>query len=266
MHAEKARNPSRSISLMCRVLGVSRSGFYDWRRRLAGSPSPRAAEEHALLEQITALHTQYGAYGSPRIHQELLRAGARAGRHRVARLMRDNGIVAVRGKRKSRPRAAPPVRRPEIKDLVHRIFDRPRPDMLWFTDLTMIKTGEGYLRAAVIMDACSRRVISWATADHETPETAYRALRDAIALRKPPPRCIIHSDRGYQGGFNRSSQHLDHGGLRWGVVGSRCRRHRWVRGGSGQRIGRCGHRCVHRGGRSRLGRCSGIFGGRSRWV
>lgn len=198
MHAEKARNPSRSISLMCRVLGVSRSGFYDWQRRLAGPPSPRAAEEHALLEQITALHTQYGAYGSPRIHQELLRAGARAGRHRVARLMRDNGIVAIRGKRKSRPRAAPPVRRPEIKDLVHRIFDRPRPDMLWFTDLTMIKTGEGYLRAAVIMDACSRRVISWATADHETPETAYRALRDAIALRKPPPRCIIHSDRGYQ--------------------------------------------------------------------
>jgi len=183
---------------MCRVLGASRSGFYDWRRRLAEAPSPRAAEEHALLEQITALHAQHGAYGSPRIHQELLRTGTRAGRHRVARLMRDNGIVAVRGKRKSRPRAAPPVRRPEIKDLVHRIFDRPRPNMLWFTDLTVIKTGQGYLRAAVIMDACSRRVISWATADHETPDTAYRALRDAITLRKPPPRCIIHSDRGYQ--------------------------------------------------------------------
>ncbi|MFE0028837.1 IS3 family transposase, partial [Amycolatopsis sp. NPDC059021] len=184
--------------MMCRILDVSRSGFYDWRRRLTGPPSPRAAQDRVLLDQITALHTQLGSYGSPRIHRELIRANVQVGRHRVARLMRENGIVATRGKRKARPRAAPPVRRPEVKDLVHRIFDRPRPNMLWFTDLTMIKTGQGYLRAAVIMDAHSRRVISWATADHETPNTAYTALRDAIALRKPPPQCIVHSDRGYQ--------------------------------------------------------------------
>lgn len=112
--------------------------------------------------------------------------------------MRENDIRAIRGKPKTKPRAAPPIRRPEIKDLVRRIFDRPRPNMLWFTDLTMIRTGQGCLRAAVIIDAHSRRVLSWATADHETPNTAYTALRDAIALRKPPSRCIIHSDRGYQ--------------------------------------------------------------------
>lgn len=183
---------------MCRVLDVSRSGFYDWKRRLTGPPSPRAVEDRVLLEQITKLHAELGSYGSPRIHQELIRADVRVGRHRVARLMRENDIRAIRGRRKTKPRAAPPIRRPEIKDRVRRIFDRPRPNMLWFTDLTMIKTGQGYLRAAVIIDAHSRRVISWAAAGHETPNTAYTALRDAIALRKPPPHCIIHSDRGYQ--------------------------------------------------------------------
>jgi putative transposase len=184
--------------MMCRVLRVSRSGFYDWRRRLTGPPSPRVVADRVLLEHITVLHSRLGSYGSPRIHQELVRADVRVGRHRVARLMRDNEIRAVRGKRRAKPRSAPPVRRPEIKDLVRRIFDRPRPNMLWFTDLTMIRTGQGFLRAAVIIDAHSRRVISWATAEHETPHTAYIALRDAITLRKPPPRCIIHSDRGYQ--------------------------------------------------------------------
>lgn len=184
--------------MMCRVLRVSRSGFYDWRRRLAGPSSPRAVEDRALLERIVDLHHRLGSYGSPRIHQELLRADVAVGRHRVARLMRENEIRAVRGKHRTKPGSAPPVRRPEIKDLVRRIFDRPRPNMLWFTDLTMIRTGQGFLRAAVIIDAFSRRVISWATADHETPHTAYTALRDAITLRKPPPRCIIHSDRGYQ--------------------------------------------------------------------
>lgn len=183
---------------MCRVLGVSRSGFYDWRRRLAGPPSARAVADRAVLEEIIRLHARLGAYGSPRLHRELVAANLPVGRHRVARLMREHGIVAVRGKPKARPRAAPPSRRPEIKDWVRRIFDRPRPNMLWFTDLTMIKTGQGFLRAAVILDAHSRRVISWAADDHETPNTAYTALKTAIATRKPPPGCIIHSDRGYQ--------------------------------------------------------------------
>lgn len=182
---------------MCRVLGVSRSGFYDWRRRL-DEPSPRTVEDRALLARIVAVNTEFGAYGSPRIHQVLRQSKVRVGRHRVARLMQANNIRAMRGKPKTKPRTAPAVRRPEIKDLVHQIFDPPRPNMVWFTDLTMIKTWQGHLRAAVVIDAHSRRVISWAAADHETPETVYTALRDAIALRKPPRGCIIHSDRGYQ--------------------------------------------------------------------
>lgn len=183
---------------MCRVLGVSRSGFYDWRRRQAGPLTGRAAQDLVLLEQIELVHGRCRAYGSPRVHRELVVAQVRVGRHRVARLMRANDIKAVRGPRKGHARTAPAVRRPEIVDLVRRVFDPPGPNRVWFTDLTMIRTGQGWLRAAVVLDAHSRRVISWATGDGETPETAYRALRDAIALRQPPAGCVIHSDRGYQ--------------------------------------------------------------------
>jgi putative transposase len=116
----------------------------------------------------------------------------------VARLMRLHGIRAVRGKPKSRPRSAPPARRPEVVDLVHRDFTATAPNRLWFTDLTVIRTAEGFLRAAVILDAYNRQILSWATDNHETPKTALRALREAIAIRHPPSGCIIHSDRGYQ--------------------------------------------------------------------
>lgn len=112
--------------------------------------------------------------------------------------MRLHGIRALRGKPKSRPRSAPPARRPEVVDLVRRRFTATAPDRLWFTDLTVIRTGEGFLRAAVILDAYNRQVISWATDNYETPKTALRALREAIAIRHPPSGCIIHSDRGYQ--------------------------------------------------------------------
>jgi len=183
---------------MCRVLGVSRSGYYDWVKRVAGAPTGRATADQALLLEIRAIHDQFGFYGAPRVHRELLRRRHHAGRHRVARLMRANDIRARRGKVKSRPRAAPPSRRPEVVDLVQRRFTASAPDRLWFTDLTMIRTGQGWLRAAVILDAFNREVISWAVANYETPATAMTALKDAIRIRRPAPGCVIHSDRGYQ--------------------------------------------------------------------
>jgi putative transposase len=112
--------------------------------------------------------------------------------------MRAEGIRARRGKIKSRPRSAPPKRRPEVGDLVRRNFIGEAPNRIWFTDLTMIRTGQGMLRAAVILDSYNREVISWAVADHETPATVMRALEEAIRIRRPAPGCIIHSDRGYQ--------------------------------------------------------------------
>jgi putative transposase len=167
-------------------------------KRLNGPVSARAAEELALLEEIRTIHEKFRFYGSPRVHRELVRRSRRVGRHRVARLMHANGISAHRGKIKSRPRSAPPKRRPEIGDLVKRQFVGEAPDRIWFTDLTMIRTGQGMLRAAVILDSHNREVISWAVADHETPSTVMTALSEAIAIRRPPAGCIIHSDRGYQ--------------------------------------------------------------------
>jgi putative transposase len=186
------------ISTLCRVLGVSRSGYYDWLRRLSGPLTGRAAQDAELLAAIQAVHERFRYYGSPRVYRELLANQHHVGRHRVARLMRANGIRACRGKIKSQPRSAPPTRRPEVADLVRRSFAAEGPNQLWFTDLTQIRTGEGWLFAAVIEDAFNREIISWATAEHDTPKTVIRALTDAIKVRRPSPGCIIHSDRGYQ--------------------------------------------------------------------
>jgi putative transposase len=198
IQAEKAKDPEAQVAVMCRVLGVSRSGYYDWCRRGQRPTSGRLAENLALIDQIRRVHEQFRYYGSPRIRAELLAAHPRLGRHRVARLMQANGIRANRGKVKGRKRAAPPSRRPEIIDLVQRDFHADAQNAVWFTDITQIRTGQGWLYAALILDAFNREVITWAVAGHDTPNTALNALRDAIKTRRPPPGCIIHSDRGYQ--------------------------------------------------------------------
>ena len=182
---------------MCQVLAVSRSGYYDWQRRTDGPPVGRAAEDLHLLEAIRRIHSDFGYYGSPRVHQALLADGHHVGRHRVARLMRLHGIRSCRGKPR-RPRSVPPRRRPEITDRVRRDFRVYAPDTVWFSDLTQIRTGQGWIYAAVVLDAFNREVISWSVADHDTPKTPILAISDALKIRRPPPGCVIHSDRGYQ--------------------------------------------------------------------
>jgi putative transposase len=193
----KVADPEARVAILCRVLGVSRSGYYDWLRRL-DEPARRAVEDLALVQEIRLIHARFGYYGSPRVHRELLARDHHVGRHRVARLMRINGIRAARCKIKSRARAAPPSRRPEVVDLVRRDFRVDAPDALWFTDVTQIRTGEGRLWAAVVLDAFNREVVSWATAAQESPKTALAALQNALRARRPPPGCVVHSDRGYQ--------------------------------------------------------------------
>ena len=144
---------------MCRVLGVSRSGYYAWVARLA-VPSARARNDQVLLAEIRDIHARFAYYGSPRVHRELLARDHHVGRHRVARLMRMHGIRAARCKIKSRARAAPPARRPEVGDLVKRRFQADVPDRVWFTDVTQIRTGQGRVWAAVILDAFNREVVS----------------------------------------------------------------------------------------------------------
>lgn len=199
-----------SITVICRLLRVSTSGYYDWRKRMSQPPSGRAAADAQLIEQIRLIHGRFAYYGAPRIRHALAAQQIIAGRHRIARLMRLHGLQAQRGKPKSRPRSAPPSRRPDITDRVQRRFNAPAADRLWFTDLTVIRTGEGFLHAAVVLDAYNREVISWSTSDYETPKTVMTALREAIAIRRPTAGCVIHSDRGYQftsGDWNELAQH-----------------------------------------------------------
>ena len=183
---------------MCQVLGVSRSGYYDWCKRQAREPSARDLEDQVLLAEIRQINLRFKYYGYPRIHRELLARGHHVGRHRVAKLMHSHGIRACRGRVYRNHRTAPPVRRPEVVDLVRRDFTSPLPDRLWFTDITQIRTDEGWLYVAVILDAFNRAVISWAVDDIDNPRTAKRALVEAVTARRPQAGCILHSDRGYQ--------------------------------------------------------------------
>lgn len=198
IHAEKERNPDLSLVTACRILGVSRSGFYAWRIRLGGPPSSRQHENLLLLEEIRSIHHEFPAYGSPRVCHELRHRGRTVGVHRVARLMQTNGIKACRGIPKARPRSAPPRRRPEVPDLVRRRFKVDRPNLLWCIDVTQIRTRQGWLYAAVVIDAYSRMIISWTTSNLRPGIMAVDALDAAIRIRRPSPGGIVHSDRGYQ--------------------------------------------------------------------
>ena len=190
--AEQART---SVVQLCRVLGVSTSGFYAWRQR---APSGHTRADAVLRECIRGVHAQsHGTYGAPRVHAELRAAGTRVGKKRVARLMRTAALVGRCPKRFRRttisdPTAALPA------DLVRRAFRVDAPDHLWVADITYVRTWEGWLYLAVILDAFSRRVVGWALADHLRTELAAAALRMALTSRQPAPGLIHHSDRGSQ--------------------------------------------------------------------
>jgi putative transposase len=183
----------------------------------------------------------------------------------VAAVMAEHGWAGRKApRRRSLTRQG---RRPVAPDLVNRRFWANRPDQLWCGDVTYIDTGEGRLYLATVLDLCSRRLLGYAMSDHHDAALTEAALAMAVTTRAGECRdtrgVVFHTDRGSEGGFNWSSQHLEFGGVRWEEpgVGRWCRR---VRGGSGRRIGRCGRRCVHRVGLSRLVRCSGSSGGGSR--
>ena len=256
---EAEKKGRRNVKRACELLKVSRAAFY---AHLKG-PSRRGQDDAILAGEIQAVHEESkGRYGAPRVHAELRRRGCRHGRKRVARLMRQSGIAgraARRWKKTTIPGPAAAAR----TDRIRRDFtsDASRLDSRWCGDITYIRTWEGWLFLATVIDIASRRVVGYAMADHLRTSLVADALGNAVAARDPDPGVIFHSDRGCQGGFNRSSQHLDHGGSRWDAVGSSCRSRRRVHVGSGQRIGRCVHRCVHLAGLSPHVRCNGSSGG-----
>ena len=191
--AEKARTP---VSMQCRLLGVSRSGYYDWARR---APSDRALSDAWLLEKIKSIHAgNRGVYGARRIHAELrLADGIRVGRKRVERLMRQAAISGlIRRKRGKTTIRVPGVR--VADDLVARRFRPAAPNVLWVADITYLRSWEGWLYLAAIQDAYSRRIVGWAMADHMRAELVVDALQMALARRRPAPGLIHHSDQGSQ--------------------------------------------------------------------
>lgn len=183
------------VSVMCTVLQVSRSGYYDWAGR---SESARAASDRTLAAEIRAAHEgSRGRYGSPRIHAELHAQGRRVGRKRVARLMRGMGLAARR-KRRFRRTTDSVHSLPVAPNLLGRNFAADAPDRVWLADLTYIWTAEGWLYLAVVLDLFSRRVVGWSMADHLGHELALAALDMAIACQQPAPGLVHHSDRGVQ--------------------------------------------------------------------
>lgn len=183
--------------LLCRLLEVSRSGFYGWVRSI-GRRSARDESNAALTAKIAEAHDRSrGTYGSPRIHEELWAGGSHVGRNRVARLMKEQGLHGCR----PRPfRATTDSRHgePIAPNLLERDFAPAGPDQVWASDITYIRTWEGWMYLAVVIDLWSRRVIGWSMADHMRTELALDALEMAVGQRVPEPNLIHHSDRGSQ--------------------------------------------------------------------
>ena len=183
-----------SIRAMCRVLEVSASGYYAWRRRVM---SVRATEDEHLQQRIRTIHLlSRQTYGAPRIHAELQEQGTHVGRKRVARLMKAcflRGITrrksTVTTRRDRSARLAP--------DLVDRQFAANKPDVLWVADITYVPTWAGFLYLAVVLDVWSRKIVGWAMATHLRTSLVSRALNMAIAQRRPTG-VIHHSDQGCQ--------------------------------------------------------------------
>lgn len=184
---------------MCRHFGLSRQGYQAWVRRQAAGPSVRQRSDDELLEAIVAAYTaSRGRYGVPRVHAELRRQGWQVGKNRVARLMAENDLAGRDGRPpKPRTTIADPAATP-APNLLNRDFDPPAPDTAWVTDITYLRTAEGFLFLAAIIDCYSRLVVGWAVADHMRTDLCLAALDDAVGRRRPGRGLIHHSDQGCQ--------------------------------------------------------------------
>jgi len=250
------------VRVMCDALGVSPSSYYAWRSR---PESPRKIANRELLVDIRRVHTDHrGRYGAPRIHAELRAEGRTASRKRVERIMRRHGIRARVPRRYRVCTTDSKHSLPVAANLLDRNFVAEKPNQVWLADITYIPTGEGWLYLAVILDLFTRKVVAWAMREHMRAELTMAALTMAIQRRRPGPGLIHHSDRGSQGGFKGSSQHLDEG-LRW-ALGSGARMgpgevfcdRRVGQGWRGVRIGGGSGRRSRRAWRVRTPRAAGV--------
>jgi putative transposase len=192
VNANQAELPVRT---MCKVLGVSSSGYYAWACR---APSKRAMEDVVLTERIRAIHIASDEnYGSPNIHAELRDEGTRIGRKRVARLMRQAHIRGVSRRRSDVVTTRRDKKQRPAPDLVNRCFTAEGPNQLWVADITYVPTWAGFIFLAIVLDVWSRRIVGWAIGEQMTAELVLAALNMAIAQRRPTD-VIHHSDQGSQ--------------------------------------------------------------------
>lgn len=190
----KAHQDFYPVTTLCRVLGVSTSGYYAWRYR---PPSARSQANAILCRRIEAIHQwSDGTYGTPRIYDHLRDEGVYVSRKRIARLLRMAGLQGV----SRRPRIKTTRRQPDARkapDLVQRDFTASEPNQLWVADITYIPTWAGFVYLAVVLDVWSRRIVGWAMAAHLRTELVLDAFNMAIGQRKPE-QVIHHSDQGSQ--------------------------------------------------------------------
>ncbi len=181
--------------MMCRLLSVARSGYYDWLKK---PESDRTIEDKRLLRLIRAsFAASQGEYGAPRVFLDLREAGETCSKHRVARLTRENNIRAQPGYRTRRYVAGKPAEL--IPDLVKRNFEVSKPNRVWVSDITYIRTWEGWLYLAIVMDLFSRKIVGWATRQTIHRDLVLDAVLKAVKERHPQEP-IIHSDQGSQYG------------------------------------------------------------------
>lgn len=191
----KANENRFCTGMMCRLLSVSRSGYYAWKRR---PPSGREQARWLLTVEVKRVFDdEKGRSGAPRIARRLQDEGKVAGRHRVARIMRDNGWRA-KAARKYKATTNSKHSLPVAPNLLEQDFSAVKPDQKWVSDITYIWTDEGWLYLAVVLDLYSRRVIGWAIAERMAATLVCDALIMALWNRKMPAGVIVHSDRGSQ--------------------------------------------------------------------
>ena len=198
------------VRLMCRALAVSAAGYYAWRTR---PESPRSASARTVLSAIRVIHRESReTYGSPSIWDALIKQGHRIGEHRVARLMRQDGIRAKTVK-KWRATTQSNHRLPVAENTLNRQFTVTQPNRVWAGDLTYVWTTEGWLYLAVVLDLYSRLVIGWAMGSRLAVELAEQALAMALANRNPRAGLLHHSDRGSQDAAHRYQRLLGEHGI-----------------------------------------------------
>jgi len=184
------------VAICCRVLQVSRSGYYAWLRR---KPSVRQRRRAQLAERIARIHREHrGVYGSPRVWHALKAEGESVSENTVAKIMREQGLRAKRTRRFVPRTTDSRHDNPVAPNVLDRQFGAAAPNRKWVTDITYVRTDEGWLYLAAVLDLFSRKIVGWSMTDHLGWELAGEALRMGLVHRRPSAKLLHHSDRGVQ--------------------------------------------------------------------